>query len=175
MVLQSSRVCPDLAQIERQNSTIKDAARKKPMIIFTSDKDPNETRGMSLNAFGLALGVFGASVFGIGRFHSEAKAQTMLETSISLTLPLSELRMSAAARAEVETALRAMSDSDLSLTYARIHATFREYVGHDDLSVARALVDYATLAESELGRRNILRPNGTDSSAQMLITYQLVL
>ena len=132
-------------------------------------------RRASLNAVGLALGVFGASTFGIGRFHHEAQAQTRLETSISLTLPLSELRMSAAARAEVENALRGMSNADLSLTYARIHATFREYVGHDDLTVARALVDYATLAEAELFRRNILRPTGTESAAEMMITYQLVL
>lgn len=140
-----------------------------------SQDDQCGFRLFPLNALGLALGVFGASVFGIGRFDQEARAQTLLETEISLTLPLTELRMNQAAQAEVESALRAMSNSDLSLTYARIHATFREYVGHDDLSVARALVDYAMLAEAELFRRNILRPSGTESSAQMLITYQLVL
>lgn len=131
--------------------------------------------GVSLKALGIVLSVYGATVFGAGRFVGEAHAQTLFETEIALTLPLAELRMTASARSEVEHALRSLNDSDLSLTYARINATFREYVRHDDLSVARALVDYATLAEAELVRRNILRPTGTESAADMLITYQLVL
>lgn len=131
--------------------------------------------GVSLKAFAIAASVFGASVFGLGRFVEQARAQTSLQTTISLMQPLPELRLSAAARSEVETALRAMSNDDLAMTYARIFATFRDYVGQDDLSVARALVDYAALAEAELGRRGLARPANTHGSAQMLQTWELVL
>ncbi|MCC0076037.1 MAG: hypothetical protein H6898_05545 [Rhodobacter sp.] len=136
---------------------------------------PDECGGVSLNAVALAASVFGASLFGLGRFVEEARAQTALQTEISLTLPLNALRMSAQARVEVEQALQAMSDADLSLTYARIHATFRDYIGQDDLTVARALCDYAMLAEAELVARGVLRPAGTESARDMLMTYELVL
>lgn len=135
----------------------------------------NEFGAITLRATTLAISVFGAAVFGLGRFVEEARAQTALQTEISLNLPMDTLRMSASARAEVEAALSAMSDSDLSLTYARIHATFRDYIGRDDLTVARALCDYAFLAEGELASRGLLRPAGTDSARDMLITYELVL
>ncbi|MEZ5750865.1 MAG: hypothetical protein R3D60_02495 [Paracoccaceae bacterium] len=65
-----------------------------------------------------------ASAFSAWAYVQQAQAQTAMETAISLTLPLTELRMSSRARSEVESALRAMSDRDLSLTYARIHSTF---------------------------------------------------
>ncbi len=135
----------------------------------------NEYGGVPLNVIALTASVFGASLLGMGRFVEQARAQTALQTSISLTLPLTELRMTPGARAEVETALRGMSDRDLSLTYARIHATFRDYIGQDDLTVARALIDYAMLAESEMFTRNVLRPSGTDTAREMLTTYELVL
>lgn len=135
----------------------------------------DEFGGVPLQAMALAASVFGAAVFGLGRFVEQARAQTALQTDISLTLPLPDVRLSGAARAEIESALRSMSDSDLSLTYARIHATFRDYVGRDDLSVARALVDYAALAEAELGARSLPRPHGADSARAMLTTYELVL
>lgn len=135
----------------------------------------DECGGVALKAVAVAASVFGASVFGLGRFVEQARAQTTLQTAISLTQPLPELRLSAAARSEVETALRAMSDADLAMTYARIFATFRDYVGQDDLSVARALVDYAALAEAELGRRGLSRPSNTHGAAQMLQTWELVL
>jgi negative regulator of sigma E activity len=135
----------------------------------------DECGGVTLKALAVAASVFGASVFGLGRFVEQARAQTSLQTTISLTQPLPELRLSAAARSEVETALRAMSDDDLAMTYARIFATFRDYVGQDDLSVARALVDYAALAEAELSRRGLARPANTHAAAQMLQTWELVL
>lgn len=131
--------------------------------------------GVPLKIFALSASVFGASLLGLGRFVEQARAQTALQTEIALTLPLSELHMTPGAQAEVLRALAAMSDTDLSLTYARIHATFRSYIGDDDLSVARALVDYATLTEAELSRRRLSRPTGTESAHDMLLTYQLVL
>ncbi|MCB1391038.1 MAG: hypothetical protein KDK12_18130 [Rhodobacteraceae bacterium] len=131
--------------------------------------------GVSLQALALMASVFGASVLGMGRFVEQAHAQTALETQISLTLPLADLRMTDSARAEVLTALDAMSDSDLSLTYARIFATFRDYIGEDDLTVARALVDYAMLTEAALDARGVRRPSGTESARSMLTTYELVL
>jgi hypothetical protein len=135
----------------------------------------DEFGGVALKATTLAVSVFGAAVFGLGRFVEEASAQTALQTEISLNLPVDSLRMSAAARAEIEAALDAMSNADLSLTYARIHATFRDYIGRDDLTVARALCDYALLTEAELATRGILRPVGTESARDMLLTYELVL
>lgn len=131
--------------------------------------------GLPLRMVALGAGVFGAAVFGLGRFVDEARAQTALQTAVSLTLPLPELRLSAAARVEIETALRGMTNADLALTYGRIHATFQDYIGRDDLSVARALIDYAALAETELGRRGLNRPTGSDSAGAMLRTYELVL
>lgn len=135
----------------------------------------NEFGGVPLNAIALSVSVFGAGVLGMGRFVEQARAQTALQTDISLTLPFSQLQMTSAARAEVQQALHAMDNADLSLTYARIHTTFRSYIGDDDLTVARALIDYASLAEAELFARGVLRPVGTDSAQDMLVTYQLVL
>ena len=135
----------------------------------------DECGKVSLQAFALAASVFGAALFGMGRFVEQAHAQTTRQTEISLTLPLPELRMTDAARAEVQAALAAMNDADLGLTYARISATFRDFIGEDDLSVARALVDYAALAEAELGARGIRRPSGTESAQSMRTTYDLVL
>lgn len=135
----------------------------------------DEFGGVSLQAIALAASVFGASLLGMGRYVDHAQAQTARQTEISLTLPLPELRMTDAARAEVQAALGAMDDAALSLTYARIWATFRDYIGEDDLTVARALVDYALLAEAELDSRGIRRPSGTESARAMLTTYELVL
>lgn len=145
------------------------------MITPPSNLLRDEYGGVTLKALAMAASVFGASAFGLGRFVEEARAQTALQTSISLTQPLPEIRLSPAARTEVDLALRAMTDADLSMTYARIFATFRDYVGQDDLSVARALIDYAALAESELSRRGLSRPSNTHGSAQMLQTWELVL
>lgn len=135
----------------------------------------NEYRRLPLKAVALAVSVFSCSVFGYGRFVEQAQAQTLLETEIGLTLPVTELRMTRAARGDVEAALSSMDNEALSLTFARIHATFRTYIGRDDLTVARALVDYAMLAEVEMFARGIRRPLGTQSAHEMLTTYQLVL
>lgn len=135
----------------------------------------NEFGGVPLNIIALTASVFGASVFGLGKFVDQARAQTLLQTEISLVMPLQELHMTRDARRSIETALHAMDDAALSLTYARIHATFRDYIGRDDLTVARALVDYAMLTEAELHARGVIRPAGTDSAIDMLTTYQLVL
>lgn len=85
------------------------------------------------------------------------------------------LVMDPKAQAEVDASLRRMDDWELMLTYARIHATFRRFLGHDDLSVARALIDYATLAQAELDRRGLPRPAGTESAMNMGIAFELVL
>jgi hypothetical protein len=135
----------------------------------------NEFGGVPLKAVALAASVFGASVLGMGRFVEQARAQTALQTDISLTLPITQLRMTNQARVEVQSALHSMSNADLSLTFARIHTTFRSYIGEDDLTVARALIDYAMLAEAELFARGVLRPTGTESAQEMLMIYQLVL
>jgi hypothetical protein len=135
----------------------------------------DEFGGVPLNALGLMASVFGISLLGMGRYIEEARAQTALQTEISLTLPLQSLRMDAQAQVQVRSAMHLMNDSELSLTYARIHATFREYLGQDDLTVARALVDYAMLAEAEMHQRGLRRPGGTESARDMLTTYELVL
>ena len=135
----------------------------------------DEYLGVSMRAVALGFSVFGAAVFGFGRLVREAEAQTMRPTEIALMMPLQELQMTVSARAEIATTLRGMSNSELGLTYARLHATFRDYVGRDDLSVARALVDYATLAEAELQNRGLRRPTGTESARAMLTTYELIL
>lgn len=145
------------------------------MSFSSHDESRKEYRLLPLNAVALSLSVFSAAIFGLGRFVREAEAQTVMETSIALTLPTTELQVSRAARVDIEQSLRAMNNEALSLTYARLHATFRDYIGRDDLSVARALVDYAMLAEVELTARGIRRPVGTQSAAEMLVTYQLVL
>lgn len=135
----------------------------------------HEYRGLPLKAVALAASVFSCAIFGFGRFVREAEAQAVFEANVPLTLPTTELQVSRTARTEIELSLRAMNNEALSLTYARIHATFRDYIGHDDLSVARALVDYAMLAEVEMSARGVRRPLGTQSAHDMLITYQLVL
>lgn len=140
----------------------------------------DEFGGVPLNAVALAASVFGASLVGLGLLSREVSAQTATQTAAAaaittVAVPPEALRMTTAARAEVEGALRAMGDADLALTYARIFATFRDYIGRDDLTVARALVDYAALAETEMTRRGLERPSGTDSARAMLVTYELVL
>lgn len=135
----------------------------------------NEFGGVPLNALGLMASVFGVSLLGMGRYIEGARAQTALQTEISLTLPLQSLHMDARAQVQVSAAMHQMSDQELSLTYARIHATFRDYLGQDDLTVARALVDYAMLAEVEMHQRGLLRPRDTESARDMLMTYELVL
>ncbi|PWE27988.1 hypothetical protein [Pararhodobacter marinus] len=141
------------------------------------DHVQDQYRGVALKSVALSASIFAAALFGFGRVLDDAQAQTLaaLSTEIALQMPNAEVQMTSVARTEVETALRAMSDSDLSLTYARIYATFRDYVGHDDLSVARALVDYAVLAQAEMEARGIRRPSGTPTAREMLTTYELVM
>ncbi len=82
------------------------------------------------------------------------------------------------AEAEAEAlreSLRAMSGEELSLAYARIHASFRALLSHQDLSAARTLVDFAAAADAELHRRRIARPEGTESPRAMLLLFELVL
>jgi len=128
---------------------------------------------LSLQALSLSMSVFGASLIHTGRI----EAQTLADP-VEVALPGSPglaLQMSPAARAEVTQSLRQMADPDLSRAYAGIHAAFRDWLGRDDLSVARALIDYASLAEAELRRRDLPRPEGTESAAGMSIAYELVL
>ena len=122
----------------------------------------------------LALSVFAAGLFGFGRPLEGALAQGI--TALPQGSPaLVSLQLAPDARSELSDALAAMDTRMLSLTYARIHATFRHHLGAADLSVARALVDYAALAEAELTRRATARPEGTESAADMLRLYELVL
>ena len=122
----------------------------------------------------LALSVFAAGLFGFGRPLEGAQAQTVQTLPLE-TPALQALQLGQSARAEVMGALQGMDTRTLSLTYARIHATFRHLLGAPDLSVARALVDYAALTEAELSRRAAARPEGTESAADMLRLYELVL
>jgi len=130
-------------------------------------------RGLVLQPLALTLSVFGASLFGFGRV--EAQTPAPVAAAAAIGLPGLPLQMNARARAEVEAALRDMDSPTLVLTYARIHATFRAFLGHDDLSVARALIDYAALAQAELARRGLSHPSGTDSAGDMALAYELVL
>lgn len=127
----------------------------------------------TLRALTLGLTVFGAALMAPGRFEPQAQAQTLPASGIGTTTVV--LRMDAQVRAQVAAALAGMNDRELSLAYARIHATFRDWLGRDDLSVARALIDYATLAEAELRRRNIALPAGTETAERMHLAYELVL
>lgn len=132
-----------------------------------------EYADLSLRVLALTLAVYGASQFAPGR--AEAQTQPLPLPVAGGAAPGLSLRMGPAAQAEVRAALGAMDDDMLRLTYARIHATFRQFLGHDDLSVARALVDYAALAQAELGRRSLTVPPGTDSAEDMNLAYELVL
>lgn len=128
---------------------------------------------LPLRVLALTLSVFGISLMAPGRFEPQAQAQTLPVGGLGT--PDLTVRMAPQVRVEVQAALRRMSDHDLVLAYARIHATFREYLGADDLSVARALLDYASLAEAELFRRNLAHPDGTDSASRMNLAYELIL
>lgn len=127
----------------------------------------------ALRALCLGLTVFGAALLAPGRFEPVAQAQTLPVSGIGPGGLV--VRMDARVRAEVAGSLAAMDNRTLSLSYARIHAAFREFLGHDDLSVARALIDYAALAEAELIRRGLPLPPGTQSPARMHLAYELVL
>jgi len=132
-----------------------------------------DVRQAALTALALCMSIFGASLALTGR--TLAQTLTHQDAVAAVGLQGLALRMEPQVRAEIETALRAMDDRELRLTYARIYATFRAFLGHDDLSVARALLDYATLTQAELERRNLPRPEGTESAAGMGIAYELVL
>jgi len=134
---------------------------------------PYEYAEQPLRILALALSVYGISLLAPGRFEPQAQAQTLPVSGLGA--PDLTVRMAPQVRVEVQAALRRMDDLELSVAYARIHATFREYLGADDLSVARALLDYANLAEAELFRRNLARPEGTESAARMNLAYELVL
>lgn len=134
---------------------------------------PPEPVHLAAQAAMLCLSVFGFSLLSPGR--SEAQIAPANPPPIAAGFPGLTLQMVPQVRAEVQAALQAMPNRELSLTYARIHTVFRTYLGHDDLSVARALIDYATLAETELMRRGLPRPEGTESAARMNLAYELVL
>ena len=68
-----------------------------------------------------------------------------------------------------------MAPDMLQLTFARIHAAFRAQIGQDDLSIARALVDYAMLTEAEMQARGLPHPESTATAGEMLLLYELVL
>jgi hypothetical protein len=128
---------------------------------------------ISAQAAVLCLSVFGASLMTPGRVEAQTAGPVL--PPVAAGLPGLTLQMSPQVRAEVQSALQAMPNRELSLTYARIQTVFRTYLGNDDLSVARALIDYAALAETELMRRGLPRPEGTESAAWMNLAYELVL
>lgn len=128
---------------------------------------------LALRMLALTLSVFGASTALPIRLVSQARAQSLPPAAAELAGL--RLQIQPEVGAEVATALAAMPDRQLGLTYARIHHTFREFLGHDDLSVARALIDYAALAEAELGRRGLALPAGAEPAARMHLAYELVL
>lgn len=140
-----------------------------PMIqSFLSD----EHGGVRSDILALGLSVFAAALLGLGRVADGARAQTLETVSME---PLPPLQLTVSVRGDVRSALQGMDTRTLSLTYARIHATFRELIGADDLSLARALIDYAALTEAELAQRAATRPAGTESAAEMMRLYELVL
>jgi hypothetical protein len=128
---------------------------------------------LTMRAAVLSVSVFGASLMFPGRPLAQTASPSL--PAIAAGLPGLTLNMSPQIRAQVQSALQGMSNRDLSLTYLRIHETFRIYLGHDDLSVARALIDYAALTESELARRGLPRPEGTEGASEMNLAYELVL
>lgn len=136
------------------------------------DTEPPQP-AQALRALCLGLTVFGAALLAPARFEPVAQAQTLPVAGIGPGGLV--VRMDARVRSEVAGSLAAMDNRTLTLSYARIHATFREFLGHDDLSVARALIDYAALAEAELIRRGLPLPPGTESPARMHLAYELVL
>ncbi|MCC5971825.1 MAG: hypothetical protein JJU15_17940 [Pararhodobacter sp.] len=117
-----------------------------------------------------------AIVLGLSGFSAPfpAAAQVASTPTAQATLNAT-LQLRPAQRSEVEAALRAMPPETLYLTFARIHAAFRVHIGDDDLRVARALIDYALLAESELAVRGLERPQSTESAGEMLRLFDLVL
>jgi len=102
-----------------------------------------------------------------------APAQTA--TSVVHVALSDALQLDRSQRTEVEAALRAMPPDELYLSYARIHAAFRDQIGNDDLRVARALIDYALLAEAEMRSRSLPLPENTETAREMLHLYELVL
>lgn len=103
-----------------------------------------------------------------------APLQAQTHASV-LTGGAGTLQIQADARAEVEDALRRMNDADLQLAYARIHATFRQQLGAEDLRIARALIDYAALAQAELAARRLPLPATAEPAEAMLRLYELIL
>lgn len=120
----------------------------------------------------LALGtaLFAGLVLAPGH-HDRVQAQ---EAGATIA-PVSAGPIDVAARQRLEQVLQEMGPAELSLTYARIHASFRALLSHHDLGAARALVDYAFVAETEMHRRRIARPEGSESAREMLLLYELVL
>ncbi|WP_333830012.1 hypothetical protein [Pararhodobacter sp.] len=119
----------------------------------------------------------GALVMGLACLYAPALpvvAQTQATTVAHASLP-EGLQLLAGERERVQEALRSMAPDMLYLTFARIHAAFRQQIGRDDLRLARALIDYAALAESELAARGLERPDATESASEMLRLYELVL
>ena len=121
----------------------------------------------------------GALVMGLACLYAPAlpvAAQTQATTVAHASLPEGlQLLAGERERERVQEALRSMAPDMLYLTFARIHAAFRQQIGRDDLRLARALIDYAALAESELAARGLERPDATESASEMLRLYELVL
>lgn len=118
--------------------------------------------------------LMGAAVVAADTGNGPAAAQGLVNTADRGSTPLAS-QIDPAIRAEASASLRAMRPDDLWLTYARLHAAFRASLDEIDLRPARAMIDYAALAEIELERRGLPRPPDTESAAEMLTLLELVL
>lgn len=124
--------------------------------------------------FGLLAGM-GDAVIASERPQPPASVQPVAADVPRPAAPSDPAALGADAQAEARAALRSMSADELRLTAQRIHAAFRHQLGTPDLRPARALIDYAALAEQELSTRGLSWPEGLPDTAQMRHLYELVL
>ncbi|MFN3955511.1 MAG: hypothetical protein ACK4LQ_13745 [Pararhodobacter sp.] len=121
------------------------------------------------------LAGLGDAVGASERTQPPANAQPVAARAPDAGTPADQAALGRDAQAEVRAALRSMSADELRLTAQRIHAAFRIQLGAPDLRPARALIDYATLAEQELGARGLPWPDNLPDTAQMRQLFELVL
>lgn len=114
-------------------------------------------------------------VINLSDITSETRTDSRTQTPSSHHFAAEDILMTNAALAEIRATLVKMDDTELNAAYITIDAAFRNSIGHDDLSVARALCDYAILVEAELTARGRSLPPDTIESRDMLLLYELVL
>lgn len=129
----------------------------------------DESGAMRLGWLVLGTGLF-AGAASLPGYQDQLSAQ---EAPVSAAIPAGPV--SAKDQARLARAMETMDAAELSLTYARIHLSFRALLGHEDPGAARTLIDYATIAEAEMHRRRIARPKGTESASRMRLLFELVM